>query len=216
MLTVEKIFDMTANNYEKTEEVKFKEYTEITIANTKRYLKPTDEILDYGCATGTKTLSLAGCVNKITAIDISSKMIELAKQKITDHENEKIKFLHTSIFDERFTHNYFDVVMVFNILHLVENDYQVIERITDILKPGGLLISTTPCLAEKMTLENRIKFFPVRLLMSIKLFPSLKKYRFTEVENLLQSNRLKIVEAKKYFERLSSYFLVASKIEDKK
>ena len=211
MLTAEKIFDMSAKSYDKTEEVQFKTYTDITIENTKRYLRQNDIVLDYGCATGTKTLALAPSVKKIVAVDISSNMIELAESKASEQKAENVKFIRTTIFDELLTQNSFDTVLAFNVLHLLDNGQQVIDRITEILKPGGLLITTTPCLAEKMTLEHTLKYFPVRILMKLGLFMPVIRYKFDEIEKLISRQNLEIIETKEYFYGLSSYFIVARK-----
>jgi 2-polyprenyl-3-methyl-5-hydroxy-6-metoxy-1,4-benzoquinol methylase len=40
------------------------------ISKTKEYLNTSDEVMDFGCATGTKTLELAGATNQILGIDI--------------------------------------------------------------------------------------------------------------------------------------------------
>ncbi len=41
-----------------------------------------------------------------------------------------------------------DMVMAHSILHLVENRTEVIARCFDMLKPGGLLVTSTPCLKD--------------------------------------------------------------------
>jgi predicted TPR repeat methyltransferase len=69
MIETEKIFDMSANTYDKTEEKRFEPIHIKTLKNTKKYLNGSDIVLDYGCATGTKALELAGYVQKIHGID---------------------------------------------------------------------------------------------------------------------------------------------------
>jgi 2-polyprenyl-3-methyl-5-hydroxy-6-metoxy-1,4-benzoquinol methylase len=39
--------------------------------------------------------------------------------------------------------------------NLLEDNQQVMQRITELLKPGGLFISTTPCLKEKLAFSNK-------------------------------------------------------------
>ena len=212
MLTVEKIFDMSAKSYDKTEEVQFKQYTNITIENTKKHLKPNDVVLDFGCATGAKALSLAGNVQKIEAIDISSKMIEAANKKAAGQEIKNIIFSKASIFDEKFKMKSFDVILLFNILHLLNDNQEVMRRITELLKPGGLFISTTPCLGEKMQFPLKLKFLPVVLMMKAGLFPTIKRFKFNELEELIAAEYFKIIEAEKYVLDMSNYFIVAKKM----
>jgi 2-polyprenyl-3-methyl-5-hydroxy-6-metoxy-1,4-benzoquinol methylase len=61
-----------------------------------------------------------------------------------------VDFAQTNLFDERYTKESFDVILAFNILHFLEDHRQALQRITELLKPGGLCISLTPCLREKM------------------------------------------------------------------
>ncbi|MDD8013122.1 MAG: class I SAM-dependent methyltransferase, partial [Acidobacteriota bacterium] len=66
-------FDARDKNFEKTHSK--------TIENTRKYLNAGDIVLDYGCATGTAAIEIAGNVQAVYGIDISSKMIEAAKRK---------------------------------------------------------------------------------------------------------------------------------------
>jgi ubiquinone/menaquinone biosynthesis C-methylase UbiE len=210
-MKVEKIFNMLAKDYDKTEEVRFEQHTIKTIENTKKYLKASDVVLDYGCATGTKALELAGKVKKIYAIDISSKMIELAKRKLVESKIENVNFEKATIFDNRFKTESFDVITAFNILHLLEDSRQDLQRITDLLKPGGLFISTTPCLGEKMSRRDKFVFSLVVLLMKIRLFPYIERFKFSEIEDLIAHGNLQIVETEKSYHGLSGCFIVAKK-----
>ena len=57
-----------------------------TLEITKKHLKSSDIVLDYACATGLYSIELAGNVKEIHGIDISSKMIEAAERKATEHK----------------------------------------------------------------------------------------------------------------------------------
>jgi len=212
MITAEKLFDISAGNYDKTEEVRFKLHTINTIENTKRYLNTNDIVLDYGCATGTKALELAKTVKMIYAIDISSKMIELAKRKAANSNTVNAEFAKATIFDSRFVNESFDVITAFNILHLLEDVTKTVQRITDLLKPGGLFISSTPYLGEKMTHRDKFIFSLVVLIMKIGLFPSIKRFKYSELEDLIAHRNLQIVETEKTYHRLSGCFIVEKKI----
>ena len=52
-----------------------------TIAGARRHLDPGDVVLDYGCGTGTVAFEIADAAKKVHGIDVSSKMIDLAKRK---------------------------------------------------------------------------------------------------------------------------------------
>lgn len=212
MIKIEKIFDMSAKTYDQTEEKRFEQATIKTLKNTKKYLKASDIVLDYGCATGTKALELAGHVKKIYGIDISSKMIEAAKRKAVERKIENVDFAQTTLFDERFKEESFEVILAFNILHLLEDSRQAVQRITELLKPGGLFISIAPCLGEKMAFLTKLQFSLFLLLGKIGLFPSIKRFKFSELEDLIATGNLQIIETERFYGELSGYFIVAKKI----
>jgi ubiquinone/menaquinone biosynthesis C-methylase UbiE len=208
----EKIWDKIADNYDKSEK-RFEPIHNKTIENTRKYLKASDSVLDYGCGTGTKALELAGCVKRIQGIDISSKMIERAKRKAVENKIENVDFTHAIIFDERYKRESFDVIMAFSILHALEDHKQVLQRINELLRPGGLFISVTPCLKEKMAIRNRLELSFFRLLIIIRVFPNiLTRFKIPELEGLLISGNFQIIETENIFHRMTSYFVAAKKI----
>jgi 2-polyprenyl-3-methyl-5-hydroxy-6-metoxy-1,4-benzoquinol methylase len=213
MINAEKIFDLSANTYDKTEEKRFEPIHLKTLENTKKYLNDSDIVLDYGCATGTKALELAGHVQKIHGIDISSKMIEAAKRKAVERNIENVDFAQTTLFDERYKTESFDAILAFNILHLLEDHQHAMQRITELLKPGGLFITVTTCLAEKKSFLTNFQFFPFRLLGKTRLLPSIKRFKFSELEDLIGNGSLQIIETEKLFHDMSFYFIAAKKIE---
>ena len=76
----ENFWDKASKNYDKTEE-RFEYIHKKARVNTKKHLKGSHIVLDYGCGTGTASYVLAGQVKEIHGIDISSEMIRVAKKK---------------------------------------------------------------------------------------------------------------------------------------
>ena len=208
----EKFWDKVANKYDKTEK-RFEQIHIKTVENTKKYLNVNDIVLDYGCGTGTKALEIASNVKKIHGIDISSKMIEAAKRKAVERKIENVDFAQATIFDERYKRESFDVILAFNILHVLEDNQQIMQRITELLKPGGLFISTTPCLKEKMAFLIKCKLSFYLLLIKIGLVPNmLTRYKISELEDLIANGNFQIVETAILYHRMSCCFIVAKKI----
>ena len=105
------------------------------------------------------------------------------------------------------------MILAFNILHSLEDHKQIMQRIAELLKPGGLLISTIPCLKEKMAVKNRIELSFFILLIKLGIFPNiLTRFKFCELEDLISNGDFKIIETEKIFHRMSVYFIVAKKI----
>ena len=173
----EKFWDKSASKFD--QEGKKDEQTYIKIIDrTKKYLKTSDTILDLGCGTGLISNEIAGCVKLIHAIDISSNMIEIAKNKADDRKIQNIDYTHSTIFDEKYKSGSFDVILAFYILHLVQDTQKTIQKINDLLKPGGLVISVIPCFKEKIFLN-----ISLTLLSKIGLAPDIKSFKATELED---------------------------------
>ncbi len=201
----EKFWDKMANNYDYEEKKDEQIYLKI-IDKTKKYLKTSDIVLDYGCGTGLISNEIADNVKVIHAIDISSKMIENAKGKADGRKIENIYFAHTTIFDERYKRGSFDVILVFYILHLLEDTPKVMQRINELLRPGGLIISTTPCMGEKTFLSILLS-----LVSKIGLIPNIRSFKISELEDSIANGNFEIVETECLYQRSPEYFIVAKK-----
>ena len=114
---------------------------EYTLGRTRSYLKPTDTALELGCGTGGTALKLADHVAHLTATDLSDAMLDFGRARAGDASN--ITFERSDI--DNAPEGPFDVVMAFSLLHLVRDTDAALAQINRRLRPGGLLISKTPC-----------------------------------------------------------------------
>jgi 2-polyprenyl-3-methyl-5-hydroxy-6-metoxy-1,4-benzoquinol methylase len=206
----EKFWDKQSNNFEKKS--KKIDQTEIrTLENTKKYLNVGDTVLDYGCAIGTMAFELADHAKKIHGIDISSKMIDAARKKAAERNIENIDFAHATLFDERYKKESFDVILAFNILHFLEDTQKVMKRINELLKPGGLIISVTPCLGEKKSFINSLIFLLVFLQTKLGMVPHMRFFKISEFEDLITNGNFQIVETESLHSIAEQYFIAAKK-----
>ena len=208
MTKPEKFWDRSASGYDASEPSSDPAHIK-TVENTKKYLNVGDVVLDYGCATGTVAIEIADHVKEVHGIDISSKMIEAAKRKASEHKSANIDFAQSTIFDERLKKESFDVILAFNILHLLEDTQKAVQRINELLKPGGLVISSTACMGENKTSFISILLF---LVMKIGIIPSIKFFKISELEDSIANGNFQIVETESLTHNPTSYFIVAKKI----
>lgn len=99
-------------------------------------------VLDIGCGMGREAFCLYDMGFKVTAIDISEKVIEPAKQ--FDLESKRnIEFLLTNGLDLPFESNTFDAVIIwsqtFGLFYEVENKIHILKECNRVLKSGGIL-----------------------------------------------------------------------------
>ncbi len=117
---------------------------------TQQHLKPNMRLFEFGCGTGSTALIHAPLVEHITAIDVSDQMIAIAKNKAEQQNITNIDFLTSTIDDFDAGEQRFDVVLGLSILHLLKNTQQVVKQVSQMLNPGGLLVTSTPCLGDSM------------------------------------------------------------------
>jgi 2-polyprenyl-3-methyl-5-hydroxy-6-metoxy-1,4-benzoquinol methylase len=127
---------------EKTEkEMWNEEYMRFLINEVWKIDKPV-RILDCGCGYGALGLLLLPMLpkgSKYVGIDFSEKMIQEAKKRY-DKERYDFQFIVSDIldFDEM---EHYDIVVSQSLLRHVNNGKRMLYKMTDFLKPGGLLIS---------------------------------------------------------------------------
>jgi 2-polyprenyl-3-methyl-5-hydroxy-6-metoxy-1,4-benzoquinol methylase len=203
----EKFWDRTAkylDNVEKRDKLTYLKFIE----KAKKYFNTNDIVLDFGCGTGLVCNEIADKVKKIYAIDISSKMIKIAEDKAFERKIQNIDYIHSTIFDDRFNPDTFDVILVFNVLHLLEDSHKVIQRINELLKPEGFIISVTPCTGEKPLLNSLFSIGS-----KIGIMPKIKSFKVSELEHLFIKENFEIIETDCLKLNSPQYSLIAKKLK---
>lgn len=201
----EQFWDRAASTYDR-EERKDEAINVRIVEKTRQYLKKSDVLLDYGCGTGTIDIEIAEDVKEILGIDTSPKMIFYAERKASEHQIYNIHYEQAAIFDERLTAGSFDVITAANILHLVLHPEAVMKRVHELLKPGGLFISTTPCMRQVWYL-NLILQFAVK----IGLVPKVKAFKHPEIEKMIAGGSFQIMESVSAYRGKPIWFVAARK-----
>lgn len=141
------------------------------------------KVLEFGCGTGSTALAHAPFVNHIRAIDFSEKMIAIAEAKRKAADIHNVSFECMTLDKLNVAENSFDIVLGLSILHLMKNWDETICRVFSLLKPGGLFISSTACIADTMKLFKLIA--PIG--QSIGLLPDLAIFKSAELEEKLRN-----------------------------
>ena len=115
---------------------------------TRDYLRPEMEVLEFGCGTGSTALVHAPRVAHIRAIDISAKMLEIARRKAADAGIGNVTFEQAAIDDFEAPAESFHAVLGLSILHLLADRDAAIAKVHRLLKPGGLFVTSTACIAD--------------------------------------------------------------------
>jgi len=207
MKNAARFWDKVANRYAKLPIKNMAAYHD-TLARTKRHFSQQDTALELGCGTGSTALLLAPDIGTLTATDISKNMIGIAQKKAADQKISNVKFLQTTLFDARFEAGSFDVILAFNLLHLLEDPKAVIKRAHELLKPHGRFISKTVCTKEISPLWRCIIYVMQRL----GLAPGINPLMVTDVDAFFTGPAFKFLDTETYPGTAPSRFIVVEKI----
>jgi len=142
-------WDKIANRYSKqpvADEAAYQKKLKVT----REYLQPDMEVLEFGCGTGSTAIAHAAYVKHIQAIDISSRMIEIAERKAAAENIRNVTFSRSTIDEFRVPDQTLDAVLGFSILHLLDNKEEVIAKVYKMLNPGGVFVTSTACIGDTM------------------------------------------------------------------
>lgn len=120
------------------------------LAKTQEYFTKDMEVLEFGCGTGSTAIIHAPYVKRYLATDVSARMIEIAERKLAEHPIDNLSFRQSSIEDLEIEAASLDGVLALNILHLIRDLEDVIDRVHGMLKPGGIFVSSTVCVGDTM------------------------------------------------------------------
>jgi len=202
-----KFWDKIADRYAKqpiADEAAYQKKLQVT----REYFQPDMEVLEFGCGTGSTAIIHAPYVKHIRAIDVSSKMIEIAQGKAQAENIKNITFEQLTIDELTVPDETLDAVLGLSILHLLENKEQVITKVYKILKPGGIFVTSTACLGDTM------KWFKIIAPMG-KLFglmPLVKVFTVKQLEDSL-TNAGFAIDYQWQPDKGKAVFIVAKKAE---
>lgn len=146
MTTSPLFWDRIAPKYSKSP-IKNLDGYHATLARTRSYLRAGDRVAELGCGTGSTALLLADAVASYLGTDVSEGMISIARKKLAEDGAPALDF-EVADADAPLPGAPMDVVMAFNLLHLVDNLTATLDHIRMSVRDGGLLIAKTPCLGD--------------------------------------------------------------------
>src|SRR6056297_933947 len=150
---------------------------------TQSYLKPEMRVLEVGCGTGTTALHHAPFVKEYIATDIAREMIRIAEQKRSDNGVTNVTFSVGTINSAREEKQQFDAVLGLNVLHLLPDWRTQIETIYRLLPAGGLFVTSTTCLNEKMPWS--LLRFVAPLFRTLRVLPTIAFFNKREFRDCL-------------------------------
>jgi len=140
---VRKQYDQLAGVYD----LRWKSYITNTLSFLKNWaeISPTDTILDIACGTGEfeRLLLAEYSSQRIVGVDISDKMLAIAKQKFSAYP--QVSFQIASASNLPFDNDSFDVIVSANAFHYFDDPLAALKEMRRVLKPDGKVIILDWC-----------------------------------------------------------------------
>jgi len=198
-----KFWDKAANKYAASPVKDIPSY-EDTLDRTRHYLQPSDRLLEIGCGTGTTALTLSASIQEVIATDISEQMLSIAESKREDQGITNVSFVHAEV-TRPLAAAPFDAICAFSILHLVDDLQETLTHMHSLIKPGGYVISKTPCLAGMNALVRPL----IKVLQLFGKAPTVLFLNASELEAAFQRAGFEIIETGHFGKNTKSRFIVA-------
>lgn len=180
MTNNEKFWDKHAAGYAKRQ-VKDEASYQKKLKITQEYFRPDWRVLEFGCGTGSTAIVHAPHVEHILATDTSGKMLQIAEDKARAAGINNIRFERGTLESLTLEEESFDAVLGLNILHLLENVDATIDRVYQLLKPGGVFVSSSGLLRD-LPWHWRAG---IKLAQLVGLAPYLARFNKTELIDML-------------------------------
>ena len=175
---------------------------------TRQYIDTQSEVLELGCGTGSTAIAHSPYVKHIHATDFSPRMIDIARRKAAAAAADNVDFECCGVETLRYAEKSIDVVLTLNLLHLLQDWQQQISMAFQILRPGGVLISSTICMRDELAFMR----LPATVGRVVGLMPLLSFFTRDELEHTMIAAGFEIRQAWQPAPR-SAVFIVARKPE---
>ena len=183
---------------------------EITLRRVQGLLSEDQDVLEIGCGTGSTALRLAPFTRRLLATDISAGMIGIAHQKLAAAPLPQLSFALADADTPMAIQGKYDVVLAFNLLHLVTDLNRALELAAQTLRPGGLLISKTACISEMNPL---IPYLALPLMRAVGKAPHVLCFDAAVLQSAIARQGMDIVSVERHGTRGKDFrvFIVARK-----
>ena len=183
---------------------------EATLRRVQGLLSADQDVLEIGCGTGSTALRLAPVTRRLLATDVSAGMIAIAREKLAAEPVPQLNFAVADADAPVAGLGKVDVVLAFNVLHLVTDLDRALELAVQALRPGGLLISKTACISEMSPL---IPYLALPLMRAIGKAPHVLCFDAAALQSAIARQGMDIVSVERHGTRGKDIrvFIVARK-----
>jgi ubiquinone/menaquinone biosynthesis C-methylase UbiE len=183
---------------------------EATLRRVQGLLSAHLDVLEIGCGTGSTAFRLAPFTRRLLATDLSAGMIAIAREKLAAQPVSQLSFAVADADAPVADDGEYDAVLAFNVLHLVTDLDRALELAVQSLRPGGLLISKTVCIAE---LNPLIRYLALPLMQAVGKAPNVLCFDADALRSAIARQGMDIVSVERHGTRGKDFrvFILARK-----
>jgi phosphatidylethanolamine/phosphatidyl-N-methylethanolamine N-methyltransferase len=201
-----RFWDRFATYYDSFIDKVFRKTYKTILENINSDLNSNCKVLEIGTGTGIIPFSIYSKVSSIIATDISSRMIQIANQKLIHSKIRNIDFQIQDSYNLTFPDKSFDVVIASNLLHLLFEPEKPIKEIMRVMKDNGIFIAPTLCVGEDT--KSKIIATIIGTLSGIKV---VNKWSYKEFTSMLTRYGLVISKELRIEGKLLTAYVVMKK-----
>jgi ubiquinone/menaquinone biosynthesis C-methylase UbiE len=183
---------------------------ETTLRRVQGLLSADQDVLEIGCGTGTTALRVAPFTRRLLATDVSAGMIAIARAKLDAEPVPQLSFAVADADTPVAGPSEYDAVLALNLLHLVTDLDRALELAMRALRPGGLLITKTACIAEMNPL---IRYLALPVMRAIGKAPHVLCFDADVLQSAIARQGMDIVSVERHGTQGKDFrvFIVARK-----
>jgi ubiquinone/menaquinone biosynthesis C-methylase UbiE/DNA-binding transcriptional ArsR family regulator len=102
--------------------------------------EPLGRLIDIGTGTGRIATIFAGTADQVLGIDRSAEMLRLARGKLSEAADGKVRFVAGDFYDLPATDGSADTAILHQVLHYAQAPEKAITETARVLRPGGRLL----------------------------------------------------------------------------
>lgn len=167
---------------------------ELLLKSFNENLHKDYNVLEIGAGTGRFTVEIAKKVSAITALDISSKMLDELKSKKSSLKLENINIINDDFLNHHFDIQY-DAIVGFSSIEYIKDKKALFKKIASLLKPNGIIIITTAHNTFFRLFGRLGNYFRQKIFMNAYSKKEMKKlllendFEVLEIEDLVMKSR---------------------------
>jgi ubiquinone/menaquinone biosynthesis C-methylase UbiE len=97
-------------------------------------------MLDIGCGNGSISTPLLRADNRLTLLDLSSKMLSIARSNVPDDLARNVELVNADLMAAELEPHAYDLIICLGVLAHVDSPAATLQKIAGLLQPGGTLI----------------------------------------------------------------------------